>query len=89
MEERAITGVTSAPRVKRKLLISLSVVIIIFVVGVWLTGSILSAPARQSIGEAPRDSAAEDAGHIDLYTVKSTEYERRVLSFFSVHLKSP
>lgn len=59
MEERAITGVTSAPRVKRKLLISLSVVIIIFVVGVWLTGSILSAPARQSIGEAPRGSGAE------------------------------
>lgn len=45
---------------KRKLLISLSILILTFCIGVWLTGSILSAPARTSIGEAPSDLAAEN-----------------------------
>ena len=45
---------------KRKLLISLSILILTFCIGVWLTGSILSAPARTSIGDAPTDLAAEN-----------------------------
>ena len=44
---------------KRKLLIPILILILTFLVGVWLAGGILSAPARQAVGEAPPDLAAE------------------------------
>ena len=44
---------------KRKLLIAISILVLTLFVGVWATGTILSDPAQQFIGEAPQDLAAE------------------------------
>jgi fermentation-respiration switch protein FrsA (DUF1100 family) len=52
-------AVSKPVRMKRKLLITLLVLLVTFVVGVWLTGTILSAPARQAVGGPPSDLAAE------------------------------
>jgi len=43
---------------RKRLIISIFILLLAFLVGVWVAGTILSAPARQSVGDAPPDLAA-------------------------------
>ena len=44
---------------KRRLLIAITILLLTLVAGVWLTGTVLTAPARQSVGAAPSELNAE------------------------------
>ena len=46
---------------KRKVFIALAILVLIFFVGVWVTGTFLSEPKPMFVGEAPRDLPAAEA----------------------------
>jgi pimeloyl-ACP methyl ester carboxylesterase len=45
-------------QMKRKFLVSILLLLLTFFIGVWITGTVLTAPVRQSAGAAPSDLAA-------------------------------